>query len=83
MRGELVSLIESIGAEQGSTQRGVLGSTRYEVLDNPDVLIEIAEWESVEARAAHGGDRGHRRLRASARDVGRTIQGDDNQTAAL
>jgi len=53
MRGELVSLIESIGAEQGSTQRGFLGSTRYEVLDNPDVLIEIAEWESVEARAAH------------------------------
>jgi quinol monooxygenase YgiN len=23
------------------------------VLDNPDALIEIAEWESVEARAAH------------------------------
>jgi len=23
------------------------------VLDNPDMLIEIAEWESAEARAAH------------------------------
>ena len=32
---------------------GLLGSTRYEVLDNPDMLIEIAEWESAEARLAH------------------------------
>ena len=23
------------------------------MLDNPDMLIEIAEWESAEARAAH------------------------------
>jgi len=23
------------------------------MLDNPDTLIEIAEWESAEARAAH------------------------------
>ena len=53
MRGELVSLMEKLVAEQGPAQRGFLGSTRYEVLDNPDVLIEIAEWESVEARAAH------------------------------
>ena len=53
MRGELMSLIERIVAEQGHTQRGFLGSTRYEVLDNPDMLIEIAEWESPEARAAH------------------------------
>lgn len=53
MRGELLSLIERVVAEQGPTQRGFLGSTRYEVLDNPDTLIEIAEWESAEARAAH------------------------------
>ena len=53
MRAELMSLIERIVAEQGSPQRGFLGSTRYEVLDNPDMLIEIAEWESAEARAAH------------------------------
>jgi quinol monooxygenase YgiN len=53
MRAELMSLIEKIVAEHGSTQRGFLGSTRYEVLDNPDMLIEIAEWESAEARAAH------------------------------
>ena len=55
MRGELMSLIERIVAEQGPTQGGFLGSTRYEVLDDPDVLIEIAEWESAEARAAHMG----------------------------
>jgi quinol monooxygenase YgiN len=53
LRGELVSLIESIAADQGPTQRGFIGSTRYEVLDDPDALIEIAEWESVEAREAH------------------------------
>ena len=29
---------------------GYLGSTRYEVLDDPDVLVEIAEWESPEVR---------------------------------
>jgi quinol monooxygenase YgiN len=53
MRAELMSRIERVVAEHGSTQRGFLGSTRYEVLDNPDMLIEIAEWESAEARAAH------------------------------
>jgi quinol monooxygenase YgiN len=53
MRAELMSLIERIVAEHGSIQRGFLGSTRYEVFDNPDMLIEIAEWESAEARAAH------------------------------
>lgn len=53
MRGELVSLIERIVEQQAPTQRGFLGSTRYEVLENPDMLIEIAEWESAEARAAH------------------------------
>ncbi len=52
-RAELKSLMESIVAEQGSGQRGFLGSTRYEVLDNPDMLVEIADWESAEARVAH------------------------------
>jgi quinol monooxygenase YgiN len=52
-RAELKSLVESIVAQQGPSQRGFLGSTRYEVLDNPDMLIEIAEWESAEARTAH------------------------------
>ncbi len=52
-RAELKSLVESMVAEHGRSQRGFLGSTRYEVLDNPDMLIEIADWESAEARVAH------------------------------
>ena len=51
-RAELKSLLESIVAEHGPGQRGFLGSTRYEVLDNPDIVVEIADWESAEARAA-------------------------------
>jgi quinol monooxygenase YgiN len=52
-RAELESLLESFVAEHGPNQRGFLGSTRYEVLDNPDLLIEIADWESAEARVEH------------------------------
>ena len=52
-RDELKSLLESLVATQGPRQRGFLGSTRYEVLDDPDTLVEIADWESAEARMAH------------------------------
>lgn len=52
-REELERLLESIVASQGPTLRGFLGSTRYEVPDDPDMLVEIAEWDSAEARAAH------------------------------
>ena len=52
-RGELKRLLENLIATQGPSLRGFLGSTRYEVLDNPDVLVEIAEWDSAEARQAH------------------------------
>jgi quinol monooxygenase YgiN len=52
-RAELSRLLESIVGNQGPSQQGFLGSTRYEVLDNPDILIEIADWESAEARVAH------------------------------
>ena len=52
-RAELESLLERMVADLGPSQRGFLGSTRYEVIDNPDMLIEIAEWESAEARVAH------------------------------
>jgi quinol monooxygenase YgiN len=55
-RAELKSLVESFVANNGPGQRGFLGSTRYEVLDNPDILVEIADWESAEARAAHMQD---------------------------
>lgn len=49
-REELRSLLESVDAESGPSARGYLGSTRYEVLEDPDALIEIADWESAEAR---------------------------------
>ena len=52
-RDELKRVLETIVSNEGPSQRGFLGSARYEVLDNPDMLIEIAEWESAEARAAH------------------------------
>ncbi len=52
-RAEFESLMESMVAEHGPSQRGFLGSTRYEVLESPDMLVEIAEWESTEARVAH------------------------------
>lgn len=52
-RAELESLIERIVAQHGPGQRGFLGSMRYEVLDDPDMLVEIADWESAEARVAH------------------------------
>ena len=52
-RSELRDLLESMVADQRPNQPGFLGSTRYEALGNPDLLIEIADWESVEAREAH------------------------------
>lgn len=52
-RAELQALMESLVAKHGAGQRGFLGSTRFEVLDNPDMLLEIADWESAEARVAH------------------------------
>jgi hypothetical protein len=41
------------GRADAPSDRSFLSSKRYEVLDQPDTLIEIAEWESAEARAAH------------------------------
>jgi quinol monooxygenase YgiN len=52
-RAELKSLLEDLVTQQGPSQRGFLGSTRYEVLDDPNTLVEIADWESADARAAH------------------------------
>ena len=52
-REELKSFIEDLVVKHGGGGRGFLGSRRFEVLDNPDMLIEIADWESVEAREAH------------------------------
>ena len=52
-RAELKGFLESIVAQHGPSERGFLGSTRYEVIDNPDMLVEIADWESTDARVAH------------------------------
>ena len=51
-QAELKSLLESVEAKFGSDQPGFLGSTYYEVLDNPNILVEIAAWTSAEVRAA-------------------------------
>lgn len=48
----LKRLIESVAAHYGPLQPGFLGTTRYEVVDNPNILVEIADWASAEARAA-------------------------------
>jgi len=47
-RDEIKALLDS----HEPTEPEYLGSTRYEALDDPDLLIEIAEWESAEARLA-------------------------------
>ena len=52
-RDELKRVLESLIATQGPDQHGFLGSARYEVLEDPDVLVEIAAWESVQARETH------------------------------
>jgi quinol monooxygenase YgiN len=52
-RDDLKRLLESLIATQGQGQDGFLGSTRYEVLDDPDTLVEIADWESAQARETH------------------------------
>jgi quinol monooxygenase YgiN len=50
-RAELVNLLESVVTKYGSVQPGFLGSLRYEVVDNPNILVEIADWASAEMRA--------------------------------
>lgn len=52
-RDELRRVLEEIIAKHGPGMPGYLGSTRFEVLDQPDVLVELADWESVETRNTH------------------------------
>lgn len=52
-RDDLKRVIEGLIAAQGPGQHGFLGSTRYGLLGDPDVLVEIADWESAEARETH------------------------------
>ncbi|WP_460628643.1 antibiotic biosynthesis monooxygenase family protein [Intrasporangium mesophilum] len=51
-RAALKGLLENISATHGPRAQGFLGSTVYEGLDSPDVLVEIAGWESAELQAA-------------------------------
>jgi len=50
-RAELKSLLASVVAKYGSIKSGLLSSQQYEVIDNPDILVEIADWTSAEVRA--------------------------------
>jgi quinol monooxygenase YgiN len=52
-REQLLATLRAIGEEHGPRMSGYLGSTRYQALNNPDMLIEIAEWESAEAQKLH------------------------------
>ncbi len=52
-RAALEALLDRLVAEHGPSSPGFLSSTRYEVLGDPDMLVELAEWESAEARAVH------------------------------
>ena len=53
-RTELQGLMKGMGEKFGPTvrERGGLSFALYEVPDNPDVIVEIAEWETAEAREA-------------------------------
>lgn len=48
-RDQLVKAMDNVLSSMKEA-KGFIGFTRYEVIDNPDSLIEIAEWESPEAR---------------------------------
>ena len=50
-RSELKNLLESVAVKYGPGQPGFLGSLRYEVIDNPEILVEIADWTSADVRA--------------------------------
>lgn len=50
-RDELRTRIEGLAAAERPA--GYQGSTYYASLDDPDLLIDVADWESPEARSAH------------------------------
>jgi quinol monooxygenase YgiN len=50
-RDELRSRIEGLAAAERPD--GYHGSTYYASLDDPDLLVDLADWESPEARSAH------------------------------
>lgn len=50
-RDELRSLIEELAARERPD--GYHGSAYFESLDDPDLLIDLADWESARARTTH------------------------------
>ena len=50
-RDEMRSLIEQLATRD--RPGGYHGSTYYESVDDPDLLIDIADWESPDARTMH------------------------------
>ncbi|HAV76238.1 MAG TPA: hypothetical protein DCX53_02685 [Anaerolineae bacterium] len=48
-RDALINAMDDVLASM-KTAKGYIGMRRYEVIDDPDSLIEIAEWESPRAR---------------------------------
>lgn len=52
-RDELRTAFERLLGAQAPGLPGFIGSKRYEKLDDPDVLVEIADWASAEAREEH------------------------------
>lgn len=53
-RDELKVVMQRLLADLGPTlkEKGSLDSSFYEVVDDPDALVEIAEWETSAARDA-------------------------------
>jgi quinol monooxygenase YgiN len=53
-RDELTNVLQMLIAELGSAlkEKGSLGGAFYEVVDDPDRLVEIADWETTQARDA-------------------------------
>ena len=49
-RAELKRQLESVAAKYGPGEPGFLDSTCYEVVEDPDALVEIADWETAEAQ---------------------------------
>ena len=50
-RDELRSLIEQLATRERPD--GYHGSTYYASLDDPDLLIDVSDWESPDSRSAH------------------------------
>jgi quinol monooxygenase YgiN len=57
-RDELKAVLHALLADLGPAlkEKGSLSSGFYEAVDDPDTLVEIADWETAAARDAVMGD---------------------------